>query len=82
MLSKPYHTEILVEELDINDLWNKFGIVANIVVSVNCSHWYIGCDNLQPFTNDFPQANICQLLSLDMLHQPIKGIFKDHLVSI
>ena len=75
------HTDILIEELDLGDLWNEFGIVANIVVSVNCSSWYIGSDNLQLFTNDFPQADICQLLSPDILHQLIKGIFKNHLVD-
>ncbi|KAG2052655.1 hypothetical protein BDR06DRAFT_983034 [Suillus hirtellus] len=35
----------------------------------------------QPFTNDFPQANIHQMISPDILHQLIKGAFKDHLVT-
>ncbi|KAF8133246.1 hypothetical protein EV363DRAFT_1397483 [Boletus edulis] len=34
-----------------------------------------------PFTNDFPRANIHQLIALDILHQLIKGCFKDHLVD-
>jgi hypothetical protein len=34
----------------------------------------------QPFTHSFPWANIHELLSPDLLHQVIKGIFKDHLV--
>ena len=34
----------------------------------------------QPFTYGFPCANIHELLSPDLLHQVIKGIFKDHLV--
>ncbi|KAL6305518.1 hypothetical protein BKA93DRAFT_816904 [Sparassis latifolia] len=34
-----------------------------------------------PFTNDFPRADIHELLSPDLLHQIIKGTFKDHLVS-
>ncbi|EMD31400.1 hypothetical protein CERSUDRAFT_60074, partial [Gelatoporia subvermispora B] len=34
-----------------------------------------------PFTNDFPRANINELLSPDILHQVIKGTFKDHLVA-
>lgn len=37
--------------------------------------------SLQPFTNDFPRADIHELLSPDLLHQVIKGGFKDHLVS-
>ena len=35
----------------------------------------------QPFTHDFPRANIYEMISPDMLHQLIKGIFKDHLVT-
>ncbi|KAH9026129.1 hypothetical protein EDB85DRAFT_1893545 [Lactarius pseudohatsudake] len=33
-----------------------------------------------PFTHYFPHANINELLSPDLLHQLIKGAFKDHLV--
>jgi hypothetical protein len=36
---------------------------------------------LQPFTNGFPRADIHELLSPDLLHQVIKGTFKDHLVT-
>ena len=36
---------------------------------------------LQPFTNDFPDADIHELLAPDLLHQVIKGTFKDHLVT-
>ena len=34
----------------------------------------------QPFTSGFPRAEIYELLSSDLLHQIIKGTFKDHLV--
>jgi len=36
--------------------------------------------HLQPFTSDFPRANIYEMISPDLLHQIIKGTFKDHLV--
>jgi len=36
---------------------------------------------IQPFTNDFPRADIHELISPDLLHQVIKGTFKDHLVT-
>ena len=36
---------------------------------------------LQPFTHDFPHVDIHELISCDLLHQIIKGTFKDHLVS-
>ena len=35
----------------------------------------------KPFTNGFPRADINELLSPDLLHQLIKGAFKDHLVT-
>lgn len=35
----------------------------------------------QPFTTSFPRADIHELLSCDLLHQVIKGTFKDHLVA-
>jgi hypothetical protein len=35
----------------------------------------------QPFTNAFPRADIHELLSPDLLHQLIKGVFKDHIVT-
>ncbi|KAG6895327.1 hypothetical protein C0992_001921 [Termitomyces sp. T32_za158] len=35
----------------------------------------------QPFTHYFPRADIHELLSPDLLHQIIKGVFKDHLVT-
>jgi len=36
--------------------------------------------HLQPFTSDFTRANIYEMISPDLLHQIIKGTFKDHLV--
>jgi hypothetical protein len=36
---------------------------------------------IQPFTNDFPRADIHELISPDLLHQVIRGTFKDHLVT-
>ena len=41
------------------------------------SHTYV---STQPFTHNFPRADIYELLSPDLLHQIIKGVFKDHLV--
>ncbi|KAJ3551631.1 hypothetical protein NM688_g4593 [Phlebia brevispora] len=59
------HTELLVQAFDARTLWENYGLV----------------DGLIPFTNDFPHADIHELLSGDLLHQIIKGCFKDHLVE-
>ncbi|KAN0140617.1 hypothetical protein V8E53_001826 [Lactarius tabidus] len=47
------------------ELWDQYGIDDDII----------------SFTNDFPHADIHESLSPDLLHQIIKGSFKDHLVS-
>ncbi|KAI0757759.1 hypothetical protein C8Q80DRAFT_1091076 [Daedaleopsis nitida] len=47
------------------------------------SRWDVSGINaeVKPFTSYFPRADIHELLSPDLLHQLIKGCFKDHLVS-
>ncbi|KAG1745479.1 uncharacterized protein EDB91DRAFT_1236359 [Suillus paluster] len=59
------HTEALVEEIDYGALWLEYGIVSDLV----------------PFTNNFLRADIHELIAPDILHQLIKGTFKDHLVA-
>ncbi|KAH9907674.1 uncharacterized protein B0H18DRAFT_898122 [Fomitopsis serialis] len=56
--------EELVRSFDAKSLWEEYGIVANVI----------------PYTNDFPRADIHELLSGDLLHQVIKP-FKDHVVD-
>ncbi|KAK6981199.1 hypothetical protein R3P38DRAFT_3333863 [Favolaschia claudopus] len=59
------HTEHLFEALDHGTMWDTYGVVPDVL----------------PFTWDFPRADIYELLSPDLLHQVIKGTFKDHLVT-
>ncbi|THH12583.1 hypothetical protein EW146_g7563 [Bondarzewia mesenterica] len=59
------YTCLLMDTYDVKTLWDRYGII----------------DNVLPFTTAFPRANIHELLSFDILHQVIKGTFKDHLMS-
>ncbi|KAJ7759410.1 hypothetical protein DFH07DRAFT_772220 [Mycena maculata] len=59
------HTDALTEGCTLKELWDHFGIVGNLI----------------PFTTSFPCADIHELISMDLLHQVIKGTFKDHVVN-
>ncbi|KZP30691.1 hypothetical protein FIBSPDRAFT_907902 [Athelia psychrophila] len=59
------HTNALLEELELGTLWEEYGLVGDIV----------------PFTEEFPRADIHELIAPDILHQLVKGTFKDHLVD-
>ncbi|RXW16757.1 hypothetical protein EST38_g9099 [Candolleomyces aberdarensis] len=58
-------TDFLLESYDRAKTWASFGVRDDVV----------------PFTHSFPRADIHELLTPDLLHQVIKGTFKDHLVS-
>lgn len=74
--------DILCEEVDPGTLWDEWGVISELVVR----HYYnilvlFELRFFQPFTNDFPRADIHILIAPDILHQIIKGTFKDHLVT-
>ncbi|KAN0137167.1 hypothetical protein V8E53_005164 [Lactarius tabidus] len=58
-------TEALVYAVDSSMLWDQFGIIGDVT----------------PFTSNFPQADIYKVITPNILHQVIKGTFKDHLVT-
>ncbi|KAI0740248.1 hypothetical protein C8Q76DRAFT_765250 [Earliella scabrosa] len=58
-------TEHLLDSMGLKDLWDDYGIVGDLL----------------PFTTAFPRADIHEMIPPDLLHQIIKGAFKDHLVT-
>jgi len=64
-------------------LYDNYGIIGDIVVCIQYIWILLNFSNdnyTQPFTNEFPRADINELIAPDLLHQVIKGTFKDHLV--
>jgi Plavaka transposase len=76
---------MIVEEFELGVLWDKYGLVGDIIVCILvilfCVVIFAHTRRPQPFTNHFPRADIHELLSPDILHQLIKGAFKDHVVT-
>lgn len=68
---------------DEETLRKSYGIVpgATVRVSHNRNTYWFGSETHQPYTSYFPRADIYELISPDLLHQLIKGVFKDHLVD-
>jgi hypothetical protein len=76
------HTNCLVTLETPTVLWETYGIIGGVTV---CNVFDPGCPIThcvaQPFTEEFPRADIYELIAPDLLHQIIKGTFKDHLVT-
>lgn len=77
---------MLGKEFELGTLWDEYGLVGDVIVSdvLFCIHIesVLTCSHVsQPFTNAFPRADIHRLIAPDLLHQLIKGVFKDHIVT-
>ncbi|KAJ3513069.1 hypothetical protein NMY22_g15152 [Coprinellus aureogranulatus] len=58
-------SKTLIDKVDGDVLWDAYGLDNDVL----------------PFTHHFPRADIHEILTPDLLHQVIKGTFKDHLVT-
>jgi hypothetical protein len=52
-----------------------------LCVYINYLYFVVLIIIYQPFTNEFPRADIHELIAPDLLHHIFKGTFKDHLVK-
>ncbi|KAJ3572043.1 hypothetical protein NP233_g3352 [Leucocoprinus birnbaumii] len=59
------HSAMIAQSFELDTLWSEYGVVGDII----------------PFTEYFPRGDIYATLSFDLLHQLIKGVFKDHLMT-
>ena len=73
---------MLMESMDLKTLWHDYDIVGEVKVCfLLCAlRKLVFILSRQPFTTHFPHADIYKLITSDILHQIIKGTFKDHLV--
>jgi hypothetical protein len=79
-------THLQLETLSADELWDEYGTRPDILVSNLLNHGmnhlsFSSTITFQPFAFNFPRADIHELLSPDLLHQVIKGTFKDHIVT-
>lgn len=79
------HTEAIEKAFDGNVKFMRegYGVIGDVVVSYSniTMQFILILKNYKPFTASFPRANIHELMAPDLLHQIIKGVFKDHIVT-
>ena len=74
-------TEELKKKQTSQELWKIYGIVSGVKVRLSFEAPMHSINWIKPYTAAFPRADIHEIIAPDILHQVIKGAFKDHLVT-
>jgi hypothetical protein len=76
------HLTILFEDTTPGIMWDQYSVVGDVLAHIHHCPFLMYCADVlqEPFTHHFLCADIYKLLAPDLLHQLIKGTFKDHLV--
>jgi hypothetical protein len=77
------HRREKMQDHTLDDLWRNYGILGDVKVPIPTVYSYTKSliTISQPFTEFFPRADIHEMIAFDLLHQLIKGTFKDHLMK-
>jgi hypothetical protein len=72
---------MVIENFGLDVAWKEYGIAGKCIVCSGCMTVLLLLTITQSFIADLPQDRALLTLAPDLLHQLIKGVFKDHLVQ-
>ena len=72
------HVIWFVQNLELGEAWDEYGLIGDVVVTVDSLNVvvFLLMHSSYPFPENFPHADIHKLLTPEILHQLIKGVFR------